>query len=137
MKSPVFLLPYAGTLPFVCAALSRVISLSAFITAAEITHIILLYSLAILSFMAGVHWGQYVAGRRSTIKLLISSNVITLAGWFGSFYLSPQSAELLFIALFALLYLIDGGLGLDTAYLQMRRNVTLIVCASLLVICFA
>jgi hypothetical protein len=131
------ILPYAGTLPFLlgtAAALTKVFPEQYDI---DMRHVVMSYGLAIISFMAGVHWGQHLSGVRGKMSLLITSNVITLAAWFASLWLSPRQNSYMLSALFVALYLIDKGLGLTPGYLQTRRNVTLIVCASLMVLSLA
>jgi Protein of unknown function (DUF3429) len=134
------ILPYAGTLPFMYGAASRFSdSLSAavyFVFYLDVRHMVLSYGLLIISFMAGVHWGQYLSGLRPRLNLLLSSNALALLTWF--FYLKLQPFELLlvFAGIFAVIYIIDLQLKLDASYMHTRRNVTAIVCGCLLVIAF-
>lgn len=134
-------LPYAGTLPFVLGAAAQfstswptIIYMVIFI---DVQHLVLSYGLLIVSFMAGVHWGQSVSGVQSRFNLLVSSNAVALIAWGCYLTLPPFYVCLVFAALFALLYVIDTQLSLDPSYLQTRRNVTLIVCISLLAVAFA
>jgi Protein of unknown function (DUF3429) len=140
-QSPLLrILPYAGTLPFIFGAASRFSdSLSALVYLIffiDVQRVVLSYCLLIISFMAGVHWGQYLSGIRPRINLLVSSNAVALLTWFC--YLKLQSFELLlvFAGILAVIYLIDVQLKLDGSYMQTRRNVTAIVCSCLLVIAF-
>jgi Protein of unknown function (DUF3429) len=134
------ILPYAGTLPFIYGAVSR---FSGGLSAMQhvrffpdMQHMILSYGLLIISFMAGVHWGQYLAGLRPRINLLLSSNAVALLAWFCYLQLRPFELLLVYSGIFAGLYVIDVQMGLDARYMQTRRNVTAIVCSSLLVVAF-
>ena len=87
--------------------------------------------------MAGVHWGQYLAGTSGPgINLLYISNAIAIAGWLA-FLLLPESASLVvFAGLFAVLLAIDTRLEkagqIERNYWITRIGVTAIVVASLL-----
>ena len=98
---------------------------------------VLSYGLLIVSFMAGVHWGQYLSGLRAGVNLLVSSNIVALVAWFGFLLLPAFWFCLLLVLLFAVLYLIDMKLHCQSDYLKTRRNVTAIVCTSMLVIALA
>ena len=131
------LLAYAGTLPFIaCAAVSIVradlpVGLSPTVIAAA-------WALTICAFMAGVHWGQYLAGTpQPGINLLVTSNAIAIIGWL-TFLLLPASPSLIvFAGLFAVLLAIDARLKkaghIARTYWITRMGVTAIVVASLLV----
>jgi Protein of unknown function (DUF3429) len=133
-------LPYAGALPFLAGALAKfsstlptIIYLTLFV---DVTHLVLSYGLMIVSFMAGVHWGQYLSGARPQINLLLSSNAVALAAWAAYILMQPFYVCFVFAGLIALLYLIDTKLHLDVQYLQTRRNVSILVCGSLLLLAF-
>jgi Protein of unknown function (DUF3429) len=134
------LLPYAGTLPFIYGVASRFSdSLSALVYLVffiDVRHMVLSYGLLIISFMAGVHWGQYLSGLRPRLNLLVSSNAVALLTWFCYLKLQPFELLLVFAGIFAVIYLIDLQMRLDGSYMQTRRNVTAIVCSCLLVIAF-
>jgi hypothetical protein len=126
------ILPCAGALPFVGCAVLQLIGIRELPLFGDVKTVASTYGLAIISFMAGVHWGQYLEGKRVDLNLLVASNAVTLAAWFG-FLLLPQFAfSLVLVVLFGVAYLIDRQLHLPSDYLTMRRNVTLIVSASLL-----
>jgi Protein of unknown function (DUF3429) len=134
-------LMYAGTLPFIAGAVLLPIGVTQVTWLGNIKAAVLAYGLTIVSFMAGVHWGQYLAGVRTQVNLLVSSNVATLAAWFGFLLLPPFYFAVLLIILFIVLNAIDGHLraagSIDVAYASARRNVTGIVCLALLVAAFA
>jgi hypothetical protein len=102
----------------------------------DVRHMVLSYGLLIISFMAGVHWGQYLSGLRPRLNLLVSSNAVALLTWFCYLKLQPFELLLVFAGIFAVIYLIDLQMRLDGSYMQTRRNVTAIVCSCLLVIAF-
>ncbi len=131
------ILPYLGTLPFVLGTFAKMSGTLPMIYFIDTRRIVLSYGVLIVSFMAGVHWGQYLSGTRGKLNLLITSNMIALVAWVGGLLMLPTHICYLLIVLFALLYVIDRGLEIPTAYLQTRRNVTLIVCACLLALSFA
>jgi Protein of unknown function (DUF3429) len=131
------ILPYAGTLPFVLGTIAKLTNTLPMIYFIDMRRLVLSYGVLIVSFMAGVHWGQYLSGARGKVNLLIASNVATLVAWVAGLLLLPAHICYVLIVLFALLYAIDLGLSLAPAYLQTRRNVTLIVCLSLLALSFA
>ncbi len=126
------LLAYSGTLPFVaCTFLlaAGAPDINGFNNWAEIAAG---YGLAIVAFMAGVHWGMYMQPSPSSpLNLLLTSNALTVAVWL-TFVLAPTSVSLIATGLaFALLLGIDYRLAdagmMAPAYLVLRRNVTCIV----------
>ena len=131
------ILPYLGTLPFVLGTFAKMSGSFPMIYFIDTRRIVLSYGVLIISFMAGVHWGQYLSGTRGKLNLLITSNVIALVAWISGLLLLPMHICYVLIVLFAILYFIDRGLQLEPAYLKTRRNVTLIVCACLLALSFA
>jgi Protein of unknown function (DUF3429) len=131
------LLPFAGALPFVAGAFWAVMPVQDAPFIGSTQNAVLSYGLLIISFMAGTHWGQYLAGVRASVNLLVSSNVVALAAWFGFLLLPSLWFCLLLIFLFAVLYLIDMQVDSPSDYLKTRRNVTAIVCFSLMVTAFA
>jgi hypothetical protein len=133
------LLPIAGVIPFVGGALVLLFGMTT-IFSLPVQTIVLSYALLIVSFMAGVHWGQYLSGVRTRVDLLVSSNVVALAAWFGFLLLPKLYFCLLLIVLFIVLNSIDGHLheqgAIDARYKQVRTLVTAAACVSLLVVGF-
>jgi uncharacterized membrane protein len=121
------ILPYAGALPFIGCAVLQLIGIREVPLLGNLKSVASSYALTILSFMAGAHWGQYLEGRRTQVNLLIASNALTLAAWFGFLLLPPLVFAVLLAALFIAAYLIDTQLHSQSDYLTTRRNVTLIV----------
>lgn len=128
------ILPYAGALPFVACALLLLFGVKEIKGPGHTIGVALAYSLVIVSFMAGVHWGQFLSGLRPGVNLLVSSNAVALIAWGSYLVLAPIYECLVFVALFAFLYWIDTQLELDALYMRTRRYVTLMVCTSLLLI---
>jgi hypothetical protein len=126
------ILPYAGALPFIGCAVLQMIGIKEVPLLGNLKTVASSYGLTILSFMAGAHWGQYLEGKRADVNLLIASNALTLTAWFGFLLLPPLAFSVLLALLFAAAYLIDQQLHPQSAYLTARRNVTLIVSASLI-----
>jgi Protein of unknown function (DUF3429) len=130
-------LPYAGTLPFIAGALLLLMGVQDIPYLGATRMLVLSYGLLIVSFMAGIHWGQYLAGVRAGVNLLASSNVVALVAWFGFLLLPASWFCLLLVVLFAVVYALDRQIDGGTDYLATRRNVTGIVCLSLVVAAFA
>lgn len=131
------LLAYAGTLPFLACAAASIIRPELPVPLSPIA-ISAAWALTICAFMAGVHWGQFLAGTdRPGPTLLVTSNVIAITGWLA-FLLLPGSASLVvFAGLFVVLLAIDAWLRkaghIEQHYWVTRMGVTAIVGASLLV----
>ncbi len=130
------LLPYAGALPFLGGTLMMLMRVHSLPFIGPTQNAVISYGLLIISFMAGVHWGQYLSGVRGKVNLLVSSNVVALLAWFGFLLLPTFWFLVLLVALFAVLYFIDMQLHAPSDYLKTRRNVTAVVCSSFLVMAF-
>jgi hypothetical protein len=136
MKSITPYLTYAGALPFVICAVCRVLASPMVPGIGPVDIVLSSYAIVILSFMAGVHWGQHLhLGDGWSRHLPVLSNLITLAGWFAFLFLGPRAVAYICAIAFAVLYVIDLGLfragHLSQRYIILRRNVTGIVVASL------
>ncbi len=144
MKRPhskrLMMLPLAGVIPFAGGAVLLLLGQSS-LFGLNVQNMVLSYGLLIASFMAGVHWGQYLSGVRTRIDLLVSSNGVALAAWGGYLLLPKLHFCLLLIVLLISLNAIDGHLheqgAIDRSYRRLRNYVTAAVCASLLVAGFA
>ena len=126
-----------GTLPFIGAALilaTQQPSDAMFVLGARIATS---YALLIVSFMAGVHWGQDLAGIPSATPLMLVSNLLALAVWFAYLFMSPPQMLLWSAALFAVLLWVDFGLArtgaIGQAYLRLRAMISGVVVVALLV----
>ncbi|WP_299329004.1 DUF3429 domain-containing protein [Parasphingopyxis sp.] len=132
------MLAYAGTLPFVGSAALTIFGIDTVPTLGSGPQIAAAWALTIASFIAGVHWGQYLSnGARAGIMLAIVSNAIAILGWLAFLALPLRFALLAFAALFAILLLIDRRLHeagfIGPGYWRTRLGVTLVVVAALLV----
>ena len=130
-------LAYAGTLPFIACAILPWIGMPVVAGIGSCAYIAAAYGVAIVSFMAGIHWGTFLYQADSLpVNLLLTSNAITVAVWLA-FILTPVAVSIAVIAAaLVLLLAVDFRLarvGLLTAdYLRTRRNVTLIVLTMLM-----
>ena len=130
-------LAYAGTLPFIACAILPWIGMPVVAGIGSCAYIAAAYGVAIVSFMAGIHWGTFLYQADSLpVNLLLTSNAITVAVWLA-FILTPVAVSIAVIAAaLVLLLAVDFRLarvGLLTAdYLRTRRNVTFIVLAMLM-----
>ncbi|MGD9341749.1 MAG: DUF3429 domain-containing protein [Chromatiales bacterium] len=130
-------LAYAGTLPFIACAILPWIGMPVVAGIGSCAYIAAAYGVAIVSFMAGIHWGTFLYQADSLpVNLLLTSNAITVAVWLA-FILTPVAVSIAVIAAaFVLLLAVDFRLArvglLTPDYLRTRRNVTLIVLAMLM-----
>ena len=131
-------LTYAGSLPFILCALFLFNGLQTLPYFGDTAKVLKVYGLVIASFMAGVHWGQYLAGRvELPIHLPIISNVISIFVW-ASFLMFPIRWYLVsLILVFIILLLIDFFLWrrkqLSRLYFWSRVVVTITVLLSLVI----
>ena len=132
------ILTYLGTAPLIGSIILFFIPLP-LINEIDPSFFALTYSAAIISFLCGIHWAIYLFfSARCSQNLLIISNFITLISWF-CLILSPKEV-CLFIQSLCFLYLliIDTKLYkeeiLPKWFYYLRRNATLIVTITLLVI---
>lgn len=124
-------LPFLGTLPFVFGALLPIFGVREIPFLGPIESGVAAYGLTIVSFMAGVHWGQYLSGVQSSLNLLMSSNAVALIAWGSYIGLPLFYVWFVFVGLFAALYAIDTQMAIEPQYLYTRKYVTAIVSACL------
>lgn len=129
-------LTLAGAIPFALPALLYLFGISQLPLLGALQPVVGSYGLVILSFMAGVHWGQVIHKPRWHL-LLIISNVITLSGWFAFLTGSTTLLWCVLVLGFVALLLVDRRLlaaGMITpAYWRLRMVVTIIVVTALLI----
>ena len=120
------LLICAGVIPFILLTASAAYDVE--FTYFEPKVALKSYAFAIGSFVCGSHWGMYLI-KSSSINLLITSNICTLALWVVFLYL--KNYELFFSIIFSLLLLIDFLLYkssiISINYFSIRIIITLIV----------
>ncbi len=130
------LLAWLGALPFIGCALLNLLSVESVGLLSDWPASAASYGLAIVSFMAGVHWGQYLERHADCpINLLITSNVVTVAAWLAYLFAPVRICLLVlaggFLALLLIDYLLLRHRLISGAYFDLRRNVTLVVVAAL------
>ncbi len=142
-KWPLYaLLAWAGSIPFVGVALLALAGVERLPLLGPLDGIVSSYALLIVSFMAGTHWGLAVAHLRERVsRLLIASNAIALAAWIGYLLAPADVSAAVSAGAFAVLLAVDYRLkerrAIDAAYLAVRRNVTLVVIAALVLFVLA
>ncbi len=133
------LLTYAGVLPFVGCALMPFVGLQELWNLGTYDHIAAAYSLAIVCFLCGAHWGTYLYRRSAAPdNLFITSNVIVVACWFA--FLMAAKAITIFVMILALLCLLFIDYRLLKAdlltdyYFRMRSIATVVAVIALAII---
>jgi len=133
------LLAYAGVSPFVACALLPLAGIVSVPPFGPLDQLVNSYGLAIVCFLSGIHWANYLANKDDLpFNLMISSNVVFLLAWFG-FVLGDLSVSLTIqIVCFAALLFVDWHLrsaGTITAeYFRVRFTATSLAIASLTVV---
>lgn len=132
-------LGYAGLLPFLTGAIYLTAAAFRLVDAqflAFATMALIVYGAVILSFLGGVRWGVAVATVRTDGGVFCLSVVPSLAGWVA--VLLPPSWGVLLLAGG---FLLQGGWDIHAGekgtlpqwYARLRRRLTVVVVASLLV----
>lgn len=121
-------LGYLGLLPFVAGAVAALLSneLASFALQAFV-----LYSLAILSFMGGVHWGlALITGTRQSSRLLVSV-IPVIAAWICLMTLPAQLTLAVLGGGFIAQWFVDrpilAELPIPSWYLEMRPRLAYVV----------
>jgi len=132
-------LALAGTIPFIAAALLPLLGYDSLPHVGPLDQLVASYGLAIVCFLAGAHWGTYLAGRSlSSLNLFVTSNAIFLAAWFAYVGAGVQAAiGMQIVALLALLLIdfrLKTGDVISATYLRVRTAATLIAIVSLLIV---
>lgn len=132
-------LAFAGMLPFLACALLIIAGVESIPAIGQLAEVVNSYGLAIVSFLAGIHWSIYLANQQDPpFNLLIGSNLIFLIAWFAfilggtAFSLAAQ------VAAFVALLLIDRSLVhaaiISAHYFRVRLIATLLAVLSLVII---
>ena len=135
-------LAYAGAIPFVACAVAALAGFSVPEPAGPVERLAASYGLTIVSFMAGVLWGVYLTHKGAVPgHPFVASNAVALMAW-GAFLAGPPKLALgIMAALFVYLLYVDFALCrsgvLTEDYFKLRRNVTVIVILSLVVLVLA
>lgn len=132
-------LALAGTLPFVACAILPLAGVETIPLLGSLNAVASSYGMAIVCFVAGAHWGTYLAGQAGRrFNLFVTSNAIFLAVWFAFIGASVNWAIATQIVAFLLLLFIDYRLREDGVisehYFEIRSIATLVAVISLLMI---
>ena len=136
-----FYFVYAGSLPFIILAVFLVCEVDFVPYLGQTINILATYGLIISVFLAGVHWGQYLASiDGSAIYLPIMSNIIAVFVWVAYLFMPIYGYLILLIFIFILLLIIDLKLAktdqISQSYFKIRLRVTTIVLIALVVSAF-
>jgi len=132
-------LAYAGVTPFVACALLPLVGIVAIPPFGPLDQLVNSYGLAIVCFLSGIHWANYLANKDDLpFNLMVSSNAIFLLAWFG-YVLGELSTSLAIqITSLAILLFIDWRLKADAVltahYFRVRFTATSLAIASLVVV---
>lgn len=131
-------LTYAGALPFGLCVVCFALHIDSVPLFGDVTHILSVYALVIVSFMAGSHWGQHLHLQSQWKRHLpIFSNAVALAMWLAFLVMSFKTLLIAFIIAFLALLLIDQKLFkhdiITEEYFRTRCVVTAIVVANLII----
>jgi len=132
-------LTLAGVIPFLACALLPAAGIEAIEPLGRLDELASNYGMAILCFLAGIHWAtQLYARDRAPFNLFIGSNVVFLAVWIAYVASSLTWTLATQLVAFPLLLAVDFQLqqsGLVSRhYLRMRFIATAMACFSLLFI---
>ena len=105
-KNLPYILIFLGSIPFVFFSFLRIISLEEFFYF-DINYILSIYSLSIISFICGSHWGLFLTNNSLKINLFFLSNLLTISSFFGILFLKMNYFFLLQILILIILLLID------------------------------
>ncbi|MAV87025.1 MAG: DUF3429 domain-containing protein [Rhodospirillaceae bacterium] len=133
-----FTLIYMGAIPFVIGSILLVLGFEEILYLGRLEWIIGSYGLVICSFIAGVHWGQFIQGVDLVkINLPLTSNSIVLLAWFLFLILNSVYFFYILILLFFVLLAIDYQLfkldRISLNYIKCRAIVTTAVNTALLI----
>ena len=105
-KNLPYILIFLGSIPFVFFSFLRIISLEEFFYL-DINYILSIYSLSIISFICGSHWGLFLTNNTLKINLFFLSNFLTILSFFGILFLKMNYFFSLQILILIILLLID------------------------------
>lgn len=121
------ILTYLGALPFIFYPLTLYLNLDI----NKFTPLFTSYTLIIISFMSGSHWGINLGNYKHKSSIFLISNIITLAGWITFNYLSNtlflKFSILMFGALLYVDYYLHNDDLINKAYYKLRVNISIIV----------
>lgn len=132
-------LAYAGTLPFLACALLPFVGVASIRPFGSLDQLAASYGLAIICFLAGIHWATYLYRQELLpFNLTAGSNILFLIAWFA-FAIGNLSASLVIqITLLLTLLLIDWRLQevgiISGVYLRTRCIATGVAATALTLI---
>ena len=133
------ILTLAGAAPFVAAAVLPLLGFESIGPLGPAVDLALSYGLAIVCFLAGIHWAtRLYLEVELPLNLLVTSNVVVLGAWFPFLLASESLAATALILAFVFLLFIDYRLlalkVIDQHYFRLRAAATALAIGSLLVI---
>lgn len=132
-KNLPYILIFLGSIPFVFFSFLRIISLEEFFYF-DINYILSIYSLLIISFICGSHWGLFLTNNTLKINLFFLSNFFTILSFFGILFLKVNYFFLLQILILIILLLIDFYIYRQNIT-QLKYIYSRIIITTLVVIC--
>ena len=105
-KNLAYILISLGSIPFIFFAFLRILSFEKFFNL-DINYILAIYSLSIISFICGSHWGIFLKNNNLKVNLFLLSNFLTISSFFGILFLITNYFFLLQILILIILLLID------------------------------
>ncbi len=124
---------YAGVAPFILCLLG-VAMLPGYEQRELAQRIAISYGAVVLAFVGAVHWGLALAGQLAWSPLRIGGAVVPALLGVAATLLGGQRALALLVVGFGVFWLYEHrsvGAELPPAYLSLRRNLSLVVCALL------
>ena len=138
-KQTYSMLAMAGVTPFAACALLPLLGINSIEPFGPLDAVAASYGLAIVGFLAGIHWATQLYERQDApFNLLLVSNLVFVPVWLA--FVAGSTGFAIAIQLAALLVLlgIDGWLHgngvIDSHYYRIRKVATVVAAASMAVI---
>ena len=101
-----YILIILGSVPFIFFSFLKLFNYQEFFLI-EINFILSIYSLSIISFICGSHWGIFLSNSNLGINLFLLSNFLTILSFIGFLLLEERNYFFLQILILIILLLID------------------------------
>ena len=101
-----YILIFLGSIPFIFFSFLKLFNYQEFFQI-EINFILSIYSLSIISFICGSHWGIFLSNSNLGINLFLLSNFLTILSFIGFLILEERNYFFLQILILIILLLID------------------------------
>ena len=135
-KNLAYILICLGSIPFIFFAFLRILSYEKFFHL-DVNYILAIYSLSIISFICGSHWGIFLTNNTLKINLFFLSNFLTISSFVGILFLMINYFFLLQILILIILLLIDFYIYRQSItqknYLYFRILITTLVIGCLII----